>query len=118
MHDATALLALRQPTPTVMSLTGWSDESMASRYQHVTDAMRSEVAGQVGELIWQPPPAGSEDPQTVRVRPESLATVLDFATEHTDSEGAIAAAAGPAPRQTSYRAHVPGKYRARRATRH
>ena len=60
LHDArhtaaTVLLVLRQPTPTVMSLMGWSSESMAARYQHVTDAMRSQVASQVGDLIWNPP---------------------------------------------------------------
>ena len=57
LHDArhtaaTVLLVLRQPTATVMSLMGWSSESMAARYQHVTDAMRSQVASQVGQLIW------------------------------------------------------------------
>ena len=59
LHDArqtaaTVLLALRQPTPTAMSLMGWSSESMAARYQHVTDAMRTEVASQVRDMIWQP----------------------------------------------------------------
>lgn len=31
---------------------GRSSESMAAHYQHVTDAMRSQAALQVGELIW------------------------------------------------------------------
>ncbi len=49
LHDArhtaaTVLLALRQPTPAVMSLMGWSSESIAARYQHVTDANRPGVA--------------------------------------------------------------------------
>ena len=40
-------------TATVMSLMGWSSDSTAARYQHVTDDLRIEVAGQVGDLIWQ-----------------------------------------------------------------
>ena len=91
LHDArhtaaTVLLALRQPTPTVMSLMGWSSESMAARYQHVTDAMRTEVASQVGDLIWQPGRSG-EDPAAVLVRRDSLATVLAFAEERASRRG-------------------------------
>jgi hypothetical protein len=74
------LSRLRQPTPTVISLMGWSSESMAARYQHVTDAMRTEVAGQVGDLIWQPETSGG-DPAAVPVRIDSLTTVLAFAQE-------------------------------------
>jgi integrase len=60
LHDArhtaaTVLLALRQPTPTVMSLMGWSSESMAARFQRVTDAMRTQVASEVCDLIWADP---------------------------------------------------------------
>jgi integrase len=78
LHDArhtaaTVLLVLRQSTPTVMSLMGWSSESMAARYQHVTDALRSEVASQVGELIWDTaakrrPGPGHGPPQLARHR--------------------------------------------------
>jgi integrase len=83
LHDArhtaaTVLLVLRQPTPTVMSLMGWSSESMAARYQHVTDAMRSQVASQVGDLIWYPP-AGTGDRAAVTVPSDSLAAVLAVA---------------------------------------
>ena len=80
LHDArhtaaTVLLALRQPTPTVMSLMGWSSESMAARYQHVTDAMRTQVAGEVGDLIWaDPEPARVTAMLTVRR--DSLAVVV------------------------------------------
>ena len=83
LHDArhtaaTVLLALRQPTLTVMSLMGWSSESMAARYQHVTDAMRSQVASQVGELIWDSAD-GDGDQTAVTVRRDSLARVLAVA---------------------------------------
>lgn len=80
LHDArhtaaTVLLVLRQPTLTVMSLMGWSSESMAARYQHVTDALRSQVASQVGDLIWDSA-AGADDSTPVMVRRNSLAAIL------------------------------------------
>jgi hypothetical protein len=58
-----------------MSLMGWSSESMAARYQHVTDALRSQVASQVGELIWDSA-AGNDDQAPLVVRRGSLAVVL------------------------------------------
>jgi integrase len=101
LHDArhtaaTALLVLRQPTPTVMSLMGWSSESMAARYQHVTDAMRSQVASQLGELIWDSA-AANADQVTVAVRCDSLAVVLAIAencltSHHYDRSPAVLAA--------------------------
>jgi hypothetical protein len=62
-----------------MSLMGWSSGSMAARYQHVTDAMRSEVASQVGELIWTPAADARKDRLTVR--PEELAVLLAAARD-------------------------------------
>jgi integrase len=57
LHDArhtaaTVLLVLGVPERAVMGLMGWSTTAMAARYQHVTDAMRGEVARRVGGLIW------------------------------------------------------------------
>jgi Phage integrase family len=80
LHDArhtaaTVLLVLRQPTPTVMSLMGWSSEAMAARYQHVTDALRSQVASQVGDLIWDSA-TGDDDSAPIMVRRNSLAAIL------------------------------------------
>jgi integrase len=95
LHDArhtaaTVLLVLRQPTPTVMSLMGWSSESMAARYQHVTDALRSQVASQVGELIWDSA-AGNDDQTPLMVRRDSLAVLLAAVEEciatHRTSSG-------------------------------
>jgi len=57
---------------------GWSSESMAARYQHVTDAMRSQVARQVGELTWNLP-TGPRDRAVVTVPGDSLAVVLAVA---------------------------------------
>lgn len=58
LHDArhtagTVLLLLQVPTPTAMSIMGWSSPAMAKRYQHVLDAIRKDVATQVGELLWE-----------------------------------------------------------------
>ena len=98
LHDArhtaaTVLLVLQQPTPTVMSLMGWSSGSMAARYQHVTDTMRSQVASQVGELIWNSPTGGSGQAAVV-VRHDSLAAVLAAAEAciagHADRSGSSA----------------------------
>ncbi len=95
LHDArhtaaTVLLILRQPAPTVMALMGWSSESMAARYQHVTDAIRAEVATQVGGLIWEAGDGG----QDVTIRREAIATVLPLI------EGAIADGRGDAQQLT------------------
>lgn len=80
LHDArhsaaTVLLILRQPERTVMSLMGWSSTSMAKRYQHVTDTIRTEVASQIGGLFWEAR-TKVERPQLVTVRRHSLATIL------------------------------------------
>jgi hypothetical protein len=53
---------------------------MAARYQHVTDALRSQVASQVGDLIWNPA-ADSDGRVTLLVRRNSLATLLAAADE-------------------------------------
>ena len=58
LHDArhtagTVLLLLQVPTPTAMSIMGWSSPAMAKRYQHVLDVIRKDVASQVGGLLWE-----------------------------------------------------------------
>jgi hypothetical protein len=54
MQRCWRLPVLRQPTSTVMSLMAWSSKSMAARYQHLTNSLRSRVASEVGDLIWSP----------------------------------------------------------------
>jgi integrase len=59
LHDArhtaaTVLLILAVPTPTAMAIMGWSSAAMATRYQHVLDCIRKDVARQVGGLLWEP----------------------------------------------------------------
>ncbi|MFR9804928.1 tyrosine-type recombinase/integrase [Pseudonocardia sp. RS010] len=60
LHDArhtaaTVLLILGVPERAVMGLMGWSSSAMAARYQHITGAIRGDVAERVGGLIWGPP---------------------------------------------------------------
>jgi phage terminase large subunit-like protein len=108
------LLVLRQPTPTVMSLMGWSSESMAARYQHVTDALRSQVASQVGELIWATA-AGDDDQVPVMVRRGSLATIVAAVEECIASHhGGSHPAAGVLAVLADIRAALPPETRAPR----
>jgi integrase len=56
-HDArhtaaTVLLILGVPERAAMGLMGWSSSAMAARYQHITGAIRGDVAERVGGLIW------------------------------------------------------------------
>ena len=69
LHDArhtaaTMLLVLGVPARAVMDIMGWSSISMATRYQHVQDALREQIARQVDGLLWGcavTPDAGERD---------------------------------------------------------
>ncbi len=57
LHDArhtaaTMLLVLKVPTRAVMDVMGWSNASMASRYQHVPAEVLTGIAKQVSGLLW------------------------------------------------------------------
>ena len=63
LHDArhtaaTVLLILGVPERAVMEIMGWSSSAMATRYQHITAQIRSDIARRVGGLIWP----GHRDP--------------------------------------------------------
>ncbi|MFB4304988.1 tyrosine-type recombinase/integrase [Actinomadura sp. GTD37] len=67
LHDArhtaaTVLLILGVPTPTAMAIMGWSSASMAKRYQHMSDVIRSDVAERVAGLLWEPTEDQDDDP--------------------------------------------------------
>ncbi len=70
------------------------DAGLRARYQHVTDAMRSQVASQVGDLIWQAAPGPDQATAMLLVRRDSLAVVLAAAeqcvTRHGVDEGQAA----------------------------
>lgn len=60
LHDArhtaaTMLLVLKVPTRAVMDVMGWSQASMASRYQHVPIEVLNGIAKQVEGLLWLAP---------------------------------------------------------------
>ncbi|GEC23910.1 hypothetical protein PSA01_09390 [Pseudonocardia saturnea] len=63
LHDArhtaaTVLLLLgvtERAVMGVMGVMGWSNTAMAARYQHITSAVRQDVASRVGGLLWQTP---------------------------------------------------------------
>jgi integrase len=66
LHDArhtaaTILLVLKVPVRAVMDVMGWSEASMASRYMHVPDELKHEIAGQVAGLLWSSPVAAAPD---------------------------------------------------------
>jgi hypothetical protein len=46
------LLVLNVPTRAVMDVMGWSQASMATRYQHVPRGVLEGIAKQVGGLLW------------------------------------------------------------------
>nr|WP_236594612.1 site-specific integrase [Saccharothrix sp. 6-C] len=50
---ATVLLLLGVAERTVMGIMGWSNTAMAARYQHITAAIRRDVAQRVGGLLWR-----------------------------------------------------------------
>jgi hypothetical protein len=71
-----------------MSIMGWSSVEMVARYQHITDAIRQKVAGQVDEAIWQTT-SSPDGTGVVTVRREALAVILpivDIGLIHSDTD--------------------------------
>lgn len=55
-HTAATLLLLQGVDQrTVMALMGWSEMSMAQRYEHVIPELRREAADRVGTALWGSP---------------------------------------------------------------
>nr|MBA3488706.1 tyrosine-type recombinase/integrase [Longispora sp. (in: high G+C Gram-positive bacteria)] len=58
LHDArhtaaTVLLIIETQQRAVMGVMGWSSADMVTRYQHVTDQIRQDIAKRVDGAIWQ-----------------------------------------------------------------
>lgn len=52
-HTAATTLALLEVAPrAAMDFMGWSNPDMMLRYQHVTDAMRKDIAKRLGAHLW------------------------------------------------------------------
>ncbi|MGF1647169.1 MAG: tyrosine-type recombinase/integrase [Kineosporiaceae bacterium] len=69
LHDArhtaaTVLLLLGVPERAVVGIMGWSNSAMAMRYQHITAAVRSDVAARIDALLWATPDATDGRPTT------------------------------------------------------
>lgn len=57
LHDArhtaaTVLLVLGVPERAVMDFMGWSNTAMAKRYQHITAALRTDIADRLNGYFW------------------------------------------------------------------
>ncbi|SED10419.1 Site-specific recombinase XerD [Streptomyces sp. 2231.1] len=75
LHDArhtaaTVLLILGVPERAVMGLMGWSTTAMATRYQHMVDAVRVDIARQVDGLIWKSETGRPDDDDGAAGTPE------------------------------------------------
>lgn len=65
LHDArhtaaTVLLELGVTDRATMGVMGWSNASMAGRYQHLTAPIRQSIADQVGGHLWEEPASPDE----------------------------------------------------------
>jgi integrase len=57
-HTAATVLALLEVAPrAAMDFMGWSNPDMMLRYQHVTDAMRRDIAKRLGAHLWDSNPS-------------------------------------------------------------
>ena len=52
-HTAATVLLLGIPERAVMDLMGWSNSAMAKRYQHVTAALRTDIAQRLNGFLWE-----------------------------------------------------------------
>jgi integrase len=87
LHDArhtaaTMLLVLKVPVRAAMDVLGWSDAKMASRYMHVPDEMKREIAGQVAGLLWSTPADATDrdDDEPVELTDDQRAAIRLIAT--------------------------------------
>jgi hypothetical protein len=58
-----------------MDIMGWSEASMATRYMHVPDEFKQEIAGQVAGLLWSAPAAPVADDQPVGLTDDQRAAI-------------------------------------------
>ena len=85
LHDArhtaaTMLLVLKVPVRAVMDVMGWSEASMASRYMHVPDELKQEIAGQVAGLLWSTPAEPPSSDERTELTDDQRAAIRLIAT--------------------------------------
>jgi hypothetical protein len=59
---ATTLALLEAAPRAAMDFMGWSNPDMMLRYQHVTDAMRKDIAKRLGAHLWESDDATNDSP--------------------------------------------------------
>ncbi|MEV1119039.1 tyrosine-type recombinase/integrase [Actinosynnema sp. NPDC049800] len=91
LHDArhtaaTMLLVLKVPPRAIMSVMGWSEHAMLTRYLHIPHELTDDIAAQVGKLMWAAPTAvdGSEG-GAEELTDEQRAAVLTLAAALPES---------------------------------
>lgn len=85
LHDArhtaaTMLLVLKVPVRAVMDVMGWSEASMASRYMHVPDELKREIAGQVAGLLWSSPAETRSDAERTELTNDQRSAIRLIST--------------------------------------
>jgi integrase len=85
LHDArhtaaTMLLVLKVPVRAVMDVMGWSEASMASRYMHVPDELKQEIASQVAGLLWSTPAEPRSDAERTELTEDQRAAIRLIST--------------------------------------
>lgn len=81
---ATFLLVQGVDLRVVMDLMGWSQASMAKRYQHVVDVLRREAARRMESLLWPAEPVPPPPP----IAPPGASVESDTSTDHATEGGA------------------------------
>jgi integrase len=81
---ATFLLVQGVDLRVVMDLMGWSQASMAKRYQHVVDVLRREAARRMESLLWPAEPVPPPPP----IAPPRASVDSDTSTDHATEGGA------------------------------
>lgn len=81
LHDArhtaaTMLLVLKVPPRAIMSVMGWSEHAMLTRYLHIPHELTDDIAAQVGGLMWAAPAAADVDDDEDELTAEQRAALL------------------------------------------
>jgi hypothetical protein len=81
LHDArhtaaTMLLVLKVPPRAIMSVMGWSEHAMLTRYLHIPHELTDDIAAQVVGLMWAAPAAADVDEDEEELTAEQRAALL------------------------------------------
>jgi integrase len=91
LHDArhtaaTMLLVLKVPPRAIMSVMGWSEHAMLTRYLHIPHELMDDIAAQIGGLMWAAPTAVDDsDDEGEELTDEQRAALLTLAAALPES---------------------------------